>query len=293
MRLRLKSLFLASLFYMSSCENDSVIVIPEELNTLPNLDIEIIESKYFPDTSFVEKIEIRKYKFDQNHLSEPFSYSWVENSYDKNDSLKRSGFFSQDSEFPTKLVEIYYDPYKNETSYFFNQTGDTIQIEFKSYNIDGITHEKIINYEFEEPNSYTYVYHYVNSRIDSFSSLLEQGDSIILNYAEKRFYNDKNTYDSVRSFNITEEANKTLVFDRSKNDLVFIIDKPSNDTLIIDHYNNGSLFQRKINQWYQKEVLDFDKNGRIKRKNVYSRDTTIHLYKYEVNRKLEFIYGGN
>lgn len=253
-------------------------------------EIKIIEHVFHPDTTKAEREDIYTYEFRNGTLSETLRHKWVINSYDRNDSLIGTSFFTENLEHPITTTQFSYSPYRNSTKYFFNETGDTIQIEKEKYSSDGILTQEFQNLEREEPTYYSYNFSYKGGLVDSFAIAFEQESELILNSYEKRYYNQNNEYDSIIFHEVDKKETSKWKFDRSNSERVHVIDIEHNDTLMTDKYYQGHLTQRIVFNFFETEINDFNKDGRLITKQVITTDTVIHAYEYYENRTLEFIY---
>lgn len=253
-------------------------------------EIKVIEHVFHPDTTNAEREDIYTYEYRNGTLSETLSHKWVINSYDRNDSLIGTSFFTEKLEHPITTTQFSYSPYRSSTKYFFNETGDTIQIEKEKYVSDGILTQEFQNLEREEPTYYSYNFSYKGGLVDSFAVVrFERNESILSSY-DKRYYNKNGEFDSIILHDVAEKETRKWLFNRSNIGTVYVIDSEYQDTLGFEKYDEGKRTQNIQFGYYETTVSDFDKNGRLISKKVMAEDTVIHEYHYYTNKRLEFIY---
>lgn len=284
----LKKWLILPLIFLASCNKKSPFIIPDHLKNIE--EMKIIEHVFHPDTTNVEREDIYTYDYRNRSLSETLSHKWVINSYNRNDSLIGTSFFTENQEHPITTTQFSYSPYRSSTKYLINENGDTIQIENEKYGPDGILTQEFQNLEREEPTYYSYNFSYKGGLVDSFAVVrFERNESILSSY-DKRYYNQNGEFDSIILHEVEEKETRKWLFNRSNSGTVYVIDQQSKDTLGIEKYDGRKLTQSIKFGFYETTVSDFDKNGRLISEKVMAEDTVNHFYQYYRNRILEFIY---
>lgn len=273
---------------LASCSKESPLIIPDHLKDIE--EVKIIEHVFYPDTTKTEREDIYTYEYKNRTLSESLSHKWVITSYDDNDSLIRTSFFKESLEYPISTTQFSYSPFRKSTKYLFNEVGDTIQIEKEKYGPDGILTQEFQNLEGEAPTYFSYNFSYKGGLVDSFAIAFKQESELILNSYEKRYYNQKNEYDSIIFHEVDEKETSKWKFDRSNPQTVYVINTEHNDTLMTDKYYEGQLTQRIVFNFYERDIYEFDESGRVVTQKAIAKDTLIHFYQYYLDRTLEFIY---